>query len=161
MSDRPFRETLKQMVENGLVKKIEIDKQHVEYTVQFDDLEYEKETVDFFEKLFTNYDNVLEKFIEKREKISKIEQANFIILFLKSIYLTEFWFNKFVYARTNPKIRSLKVNFQNVKDLAESIAVDQGDENDKLDIFEIVNRIMMSESLGMLDEIRQNLTQIK
>lgn len=161
MSERPFRETLKRMVETGLVKKIPIDKQHVEYTVEFDDIEYEKESAEFFEKLVTDYDDILTKFLKKRVKISKIEQANFIITFLKSVYLTEFWFKEFAYARTNPKIRSLKVDFQNVKDLAKAIALDQGYDDEKEDIYETVNAVMMTESFDMLDKIKQNLVSIK
>lgn len=162
MSERPFRMTLKQVVEKGLVKKIEIDKQHVEYTVKFDDIEYEKETGSFFEKLISNYEKILYKFSDKREKLSKIEQANFIVTFLKSVYLTEFWFKEFTYARTNLKIRSLKVDFQNVKDHAEAIAVDDGlDASENLNIYETVNTVMMSESFEMLNEINQNLAQIK
>ena len=162
MSERPFREALKQVVEKGLVKKFEIDKQHVEYTVQFDDIEYEKETGDFFEILISNHSKTFEKFIDKREKMSKIEQANFIVSFLKSVYLTRFWFKKFAHARNNPKIRSLKVDFQNIKDYAESIAVDTGlDTSENLDIYETVNKVMMYESRDMLEEINQNLTKIK
>jgi len=162
MSDRPFRETLKQLVKKDLVKKLPIDKQHVEYTVQFDDIEYEKETGDFFEKLISNHNKILYKFIDKREKMSKIEQANFIVSLLKSVYLTRFWFKDFVHARNNPKIRSLKVDFQNVKDLAESIAVDKGlDVSENLDIYETVSKVMMYESRDMLEEINQNLVQIK
>ncbi|MBS3926442.1 MAG: hypothetical protein KGZ34_07135 [Nitrosarchaeum sp.] len=162
MSERPFRVTLKQLVENGLVKKIEIDKQHVEYTVDFNDIEYENETVDFFEKLISNYNKTLDDFIEKREKMSKIEQANIITTLLKSVYFTGFWFKEFAHARNNPKVRSLKVDFQNVQDLAESISVDEGrDVSENLNIYETVNKVMMSESFGMLNEINSNLAQIK
>ena len=76
MSERTFRETLKQIVVKKLVKKIKIEKQHVEYTVHFDDIKYEKETGDFFKILISNHNKTLERFIDKREKMSKIEQAN-------------------------------------------------------------------------------------
>lgn len=60
-------------------------------------------------------------------------------------------------------IKSLKIQLQNVKDLAEAIATfDEVDEDmPNSDIFEIVNNMMMSESLEMLDELNQNLVQIK
>ena len=163
MSDRPFRETLKQMVANGLVKKIKIEKQHVEYTIKFDDLEYEQKSIDDYQVLFTEYEKILDKFIEKREKKSKIGQADFIITFLKSIYMIEFWFKEFAYARKNPEIGSLRIKFQDVKDLAESIAVDDGwdEERPNSDIFETVNNIMISESIEMLKDLRQNLVEIK
>lgn len=161
MSERPFRETLKRMVDTGLVKKFEIDKQHVEYTVQFDDIEYEKESASFFKKLVTDYDEILTKFIKKRVGISKIEQANFIVTFLKSVYLAEFWFKEFAHARSNPEIRSLKVDFQNVKDLAEAIALDEGYDDENEDIYETVNMVMMTESIEMLNEIKQILIKMK
>ncbi|MCH8170742.1 MAG: hypothetical protein IIB07_06380 [Bacteroidetes bacterium] len=59
MSERPFRETLKQVVEKGLVKKFEIDKQHVEYTVQFDDIEYEKDAIEYFTEIFSKYEKIM------------------------------------------------------------------------------------------------------
>ncbi|MCH7560338.1 MAG: hypothetical protein IIC67_03040 [Thaumarchaeota archaeon] len=163
MSERPFREALKQVVEKGLVKKFEIDKQHVEYTVQFYDIEYEKEAIEYFTEIFSKYEKLLDNFMKKQEKKSKIDQADFIITFLKSVYLIEFRFKDFAYARKNPKIKSLRIQLQNVKDLAEAVAT-----YDELDsdipnsvIFETVNNMMMSESLEMLDELNQNLVQIK
>lgn len=163
MSERPFREALKQAVEKGLVKKFEIDKQHVEYTVQFDDIEYEKDAIEYFTEIFLEYEKILDNFTEKGRKKSKVDQADFIVTFLKSVYLIEFRFKDFAFARKNPKIKSLKIQLQNIKDLAEAIATyDEEDEYmPNSNIFEIVNNMMMSESLETLDDLNQNLVQIK
>lgn len=149
MSDKTFRENLNQMVMNGVVKRIVIEKQHVEYTIKFDLLEYETDGIAYFDELLSKYDETLTNFIHKREKMAKIEQADTTVSFLKSLYLTEFRFNEFVFARSNPKIKSLKIKFQNIKDLAESIAKDAGDEDSKLDIEEIVDRLIVTESLSL------------
>ena len=128
-----------------------------------DDIEYEKDAIEYFTEIFSKYEKVLDDFGGKQEKKSKVDQADFIITFLKSVYLIEFRFKDFAFARKNPIIKSLKIQLQNVKDLAEAIATfDEVDEDmPNSDIFEIVNNMMMSESLEMLDELNQNLVQIK
>lgn len=156
MSEKTFRENLAQMVEDGLVKRIEIAKQHVEYTIKFDLLEYETEGIEYFDKLLSKYDKVLMSFINKREKMSKIDQADSIVSFLKSLYLTEFRFNDFIYARTNPKVKSLKVKFQDVKDLAESIAKDAGEEDSRLAIEEITDKLIATDSLSLIEYVNRS-----
>jgi len=154
MSEKTFRENLAQMVEDGIVKRIEIEKQHVEYTIKFDLLEYETEGIEYFDKLLSKYDAVLMSLIDKREKMSKIDQADSIVSFLKSLYLTEFRFNDFIYARTNPKVKSLKIKFQNIKDLSESVAHDAGEDNPKLDIADITDRLIVTGATSLLEQIR-------
>lgn len=157
VSERPFRETLKGMVENDLVLKIPTEGQKVLYSVDFEGYKYEKEGIEYLQKSFDNYEKEWDIFSVKRKKLSKLDQSALLITFLKSLYLERLRFEQFeVYTKTK-KVQDLKVQLTNLIDIAEANLYYSNEEEPKLDIGMIADRLLSSWSSEYLDEFKQNL----
>lgn len=78
ISERPFRETLNNMVENKIVHRDEIDKQNVEYYVDVDIVELEENSHEFFEIVLPEIKKLISHIKKNRSKIDSVTMAGYI-----------------------------------------------------------------------------------
>jgi len=78
ISDRPFRETLNNMVENKIVLRDEIDKQNVEYYVDVDVLKLEENSHEFFENILPEIKKLISHIKKNRSQVDSITLAGYI-----------------------------------------------------------------------------------
>ena len=78
VSERPFRETLNNMVENKIVLRDEIDKQNVEYYVDVDIVELEEKSHEFFETILPEIKKLILHIKKNRSKIDSVTLAGYV-----------------------------------------------------------------------------------
>jgi len=78
ISERPFRETLNNMVENKIVLRDEIDKQNVEYYVDVDIIKLEENAHEFFENILPEIKKLIFHIKKNRSKIDFVTLAGYV-----------------------------------------------------------------------------------
>ncbi len=158
MSERPFRETLARMVDEGIVIRTETEKQNVSYSVDFESHKFEQDGIEYFDATFSEYEKLFDKFSDKREKLSKIDQSGLLLIYLKSLYLIKFRFDEMLQFSNQPQHPDLKVRLQNLLDIGEAMFYDQGEGGSpELDIYYTSDTLLVTEYTNLLDEFKQNL----
>ena len=78
ISERPFRETLNNMVGNGIVFRDEIDKQNVEYYVDVNIVKLEEDSHEFFETILPEIKKLISHIKKNRSKIDSVTLAGYV-----------------------------------------------------------------------------------
>ncbi len=78
ISERVFRETLKDMVKRKLVYRREISRQNVEYYVDVDVVELENNAKQFFEFHFPEFKSLINHIEKNRSKIPLVDLAGYV-----------------------------------------------------------------------------------
>lgn len=158
MSERPFRETLARMVEEGTVIRTETEKQNVSYSVDFESHKSEQAGIEYFDTMFSEYEKLLDKFSDKREQLSKIDQSGLLLTYLKSLYLIKLRFYETLRFSRQPQYPDLKVRLQNLLDMGEAMFYDESEyDSPELDIYYTSDTLLVTEYTNLLEEFKQKI----
>lgn len=160
MSERPYRETLSQMVQDGIVLRIEHSKYDVEYSVDFKSYEFEKKGIKYFDKVFTMFDKELDKFFDKRKKFTKLEQSNYLLTIFKAIALMRVKFDEFFLSKKKINaIKNVEVKLINLEDIVKSNLYGDKDEEENFlyDLYLTSDTVLTNQVFSYFNEFKENL----
>lgn len=158
MSERPYRETLSQMVQDGIVLRIEHSRYDVEYSVDFKSYEYEKQGIKYFEEVFIMFDKELDKFWDKRQKLTKLEQSNYLLTIFKAIALMRVKFDEFFFLKKKTvTIRNVEVKLIDLEDITKANIYDEGDDNPHHDIYQTSDNLLTNQAFSYFNEFKENI----
>lgn len=162
MSERPFRQTLQEMVKDGVVLRIENSRYDVWYTIDFETYQYESNGIKYFENLFDSYECIYNEYHHKRAKMTKTEQVEFLINFIKMVHLTRIRFEQFYLdVGKQGKFRSLKVKLVDLIEISEGTVYDDGGgmRDEHYNIAKDSEKFLYSEHHKILDDLSRTLTR--
>lgn len=162
MSERPFRQALQELVKEGIVLRIENSRYDVWYTIDFETNKYENDGIKYFEDLFDNYDKIYNEYHDKRAKMTKTEQVEFLINFIKMLHLTRIRFEQFYLdVGKQVKFHSLKVKLVDLIEISEATVYDDGEgmNDEHYNIAKDSDKFLHSEHHKILSDLREILTK--
>lgn len=159
MSERPYRETLRQMVQDGVVLRIEHSRYDVEYSVDFQSYEYEKQGIKYFEDVFIKFDKELNKFFDKREKLTKLEQSNYLLTIFKAIALMRIKFDQLFFSKKKTAIHNVEVKLIDLEDNVKANIYDTGEgwDDEHYNIFQTSDNLLTNQAFSYFNEFKENI----
>ena len=111
------------------------------------------------DELFSECEKLFDEFVEKRSKLSKIDQSGLLLTYLKLLYLIKLRFYELMSFSRQPQYPDLKVQLQDLLDMGEAMFYDESeDDSPELDIYYTSDTLLVTEYTNLLDEFKQKIT---
>lgn len=156
-SERIFRETLNELVKSEIVIKYEITQQHIEYYLQEKVEDPKKSLAEAFERHYSQFEFVIDSIEKYRNKIPLLDLAGLIVIIWKVLHNLEFAMINVSLMHNKPKLLQGKDFFSHKSKLIK-IILKSKTEDEKLRLFDYVDRLLRWESYQFGEAIKKELT---
>lgn len=156
-SERVFRETLNELVQHAIIFRYEITPQHIEYYLQEKAKDPKKSLDEAFARHYSQFEFVINSIKKHRNKIPLMDLAGLMVIIWKMLHNLEFAMINMSIIHNKPKLIQGK-DFHSHKLKLIEIISESKTEEDKIRLFDYIDRLLRWESYQFGEAIKKELT---
>lgn len=110
--------------------------------------------------MFIMFDKELDKFWNKREKLTKLEQSNYLLTIFKAIALMRIKFDEFFSLKKKTvTIRNVEVKLIDLEDVVKSNIYDNGEgwDDEHYNIYQTSDNLLTNQVFSYFNEFKENI----